>query len=91
MIAAILVLVDDGRKETKMFNIFKKRDDQAPMYTGPELEQFLDGFCEGMPLVGQPEYPQHNTKAYKHGLRIGHREHQKAGCPQIPYESHEEE
>lgn len=68
-----------------MFSIFKKRD-QAPMYQGEQLEQYMDGFCTGMPLVGQPDYPQHNTKPYKHGLKIGKREHQKAGCPQIPYD-----
>lgn len=60
-----------------------------PVYDGPELEQFLDGFRVGMPLVGQPEYPPHNTKAYKRGLKIGKREHQKAGSPEIPYESGE--
>jgi hypothetical protein len=74
-----------------LFSKKRTSNDQAPMYTGPELEQFLDGFREGMPLVGQPEIPQHNTKPYKHGLRIGRWEHQKAGCPQIPYEESGEE
>lgn len=74
-----------------MFNFFKKQatTNDGPHYTEQELEQFLDGFRTGLPLVGQPEYPVHHTKPYKRGLRIGRREYRRAGYPQIPYEDSE--
>jgi hypothetical protein len=74
-----------------MFNIFKRKsEDQAPQYSDQELEEFLDGFRVGLPLVGQPEYPNHGTKPYKRGLSLGRQAYKEAGCPQIPYESSEE-
>lgn len=72
-----------------MFNFLKRQTNDGPRYNEQELEQFLDGFRTGLPLVGQPEYPVHNTKPYKRGLKLGRQAHKQAGYPQIPYEDAE--
>ncbi len=58
----------------------------APDYTEQEQREFMDGFRLGCPLVGQPEYPVHDSAAYRRGLRYGEHAHNKAGRPQIQYE-----
>ena len=69
-----------------MFNIFKKKDDQAPQYTGEQRDQYMDGFREGFPLKGQPVNPEHETEAYQRGLNYGKKAFRRAGSPQINYE-----
>jgi hypothetical protein len=75
--------------------IFRKVTDTVgittPDYTPQEREEYLDGFRRGCPLVGQPEYPIHNSTAYRRGLCYGKRAHNKAGRPEIQYEAPETE
>jgi len=58
----------------------------APNHSEQEQREYLDGFRRGCPLEGQPDYPIHDSAAYRRGLRYGERAHDKAGRPQIAYE-----
>ncbi len=57
-----------------------------PQYSQQEYEEYMDGFRTGYPLVGQPDYPVHDTEPYKRGVKLGQQAFQQAGQPQIPYE-----
>lgn len=73
-----------------MFDIFKKiavrLDLSTPSYNQEEYQQYQDGFATGYPLRGQPEYPKHETAAYRRGLRLGKKAFQSVGSPVINYD-----
>ncbi len=58
-----------------------------PQYTDQQYREYMDGWCTGYPLVGQPEYPVHESAAYRRGLRLGRKGFNKMGRPQIQYEA----
>jgi len=55
----------------------------GPRYTGEDAEEYMDGFRTGYPLVGQPDYPAHESEPYQYGLKVGQKAFKKAGRPQI--------
>jgi hypothetical protein len=63
----------------------------TPNYSEQEQREYMDGFRRGYPLVGQPQYPVHDSAAYRRGLRYGRTSFEKTGRPQIAYEPPVEE
>jgi hypothetical protein len=59
---------------------------QPRKYTEQEYREYQNGYATGYPLEGQPEYPIHDSVAYRRGLRYGRRSFEQAGRPTIKYE-----
>lgn len=72
-----------------LFNLFNK--DSNHVHSEQDVADFLDGFRQGYPLAGQPEYPSCDSEAYQRGLAIGRQKFSEHGQPSIPYEPEEME